>query len=122
MPAYAAGDERAGMFLEMDYYADPDRGAVPQWRNEMSEMTWAHWLTFDGLSPAARVATPSLFVHSDGCVLPDNVRAVAAAMTGPTELAWGSGEQTDYYDRPDQTSYALDAVDRHLRATIGAPA
>ncbi len=116
VPAYAPGDDRAGMSAELDYYGDPARGAIPAWRNEMSEVTWQHWLTFDGLRAAPAVAVPSLFVHSDGCVLPDNVRTVAARLTGPVELAWGEGEQTDYYDRPARTAYALDAVDAHLQA------
>ena len=30
----------------------------PAWRNEMSELTWAHWLTYDGLSAAPRVRRP----------------------------------------------------------------
>jgi fermentation-respiration switch protein FrsA (DUF1100 family) len=113
--AYATGDDRAGMFIEMDYYANPTRGAIPLWRNEMTELTWQHWLTYDGLRAAPAVAVPSLFVHSDGCVFPDNVRTVASRLTGPVELAWGDGEQTDFYDRPAQTAYALDAVEAHLR-------
>jgi uncharacterized protein len=35
VPAYQAGDNQPGMFLEMDYFANPARGAVPKWRNEM---------------------------------------------------------------------------------------
>jgi uncharacterized protein len=30
IPAYDAGNEAAGMFLELDYYAPADRGAVPE--------------------------------------------------------------------------------------------
>jgi uncharacterized protein len=120
VPAYAPGDDRAGMFIEMDYYANPGRGAVPAWRNEMTELTWAHWLTFDGLSPAAAVATPTVFVHSDGCVFPDHVRSVAAAMPGRPRVVWGEGEQTDYYDRPAAVNFALDTVDEHFRSTMGA--
>ena len=37
VPAYAAGDERAGMSFEMDYYANPARGAVKEWSNQMAE-------------------------------------------------------------------------------------
>lgn len=120
VPAYAAGDDRAGMFVEMDYYASPDRGAIPQWRNEMTELTWAHWLTFDGLAAAGSVAVPSLFVHSDDCVFPDNVTAVAKALKGPVDTAWGDGAQIDFYDRPRQTAFALDAVDAHFRRTLAA--
>lgn len=115
VPAYAPGDERAGMVVEMDYYANPQRGARPEWRNEMTELTWAHWLTYDGMAPAPAVSTPTLFVHSDACVFPDNVTAVAARLTGVVEMAWGDGEQTDFYDRPEQMAYALDAADHHFR-------
>jgi hypothetical protein len=118
VPAYAPGDDRAGMFIEMDYYANPARGAVPEWRNEMTELTWAHWLTFDGLTPAAAVRTPTVFVHSDGCVFPDHVRSVAAAMPGRAAVVWGEGEQTDYYDQPAAVGFALDAVDEHFRSTL----
>ena len=31
VPAYDPGNDRAAMFVEMDYYANADRGAVPAW-------------------------------------------------------------------------------------------
>jgi fermentation-respiration switch protein FrsA (DUF1100 family) len=118
VPAYAPGDERAGMFIEMDYYGNPDRGAVPAWTNAMTELTWAHWLTFDGIGPAAAVDTPSIFVHGEACVFPDHVRRVAAAMRGAPAVVWAEGGQTDFYDRPAQVGFALDAVDEHFRRTL----
>lgn len=118
VPAYAPGDEQAGMFIEMDYYGNPQRGAVPQWLNQMTELTWGHWLTYDGLSAASAVEVPSLFVHSDGCVFPDNVRAIASRLGGPAELAWGEGGQIDFYDQTAQTAFAVDAVDTHLKQTM----
>jgi Putative cyclase len=79
--AYAEGDDRAGMFLPLDYYAAPDRGAIGSWRNDMAELSWLYWLTFNGLAEAERVTTPSVFVHSDDCMLPDNVRSIASRMS-----------------------------------------
>jgi hypothetical protein len=76
VPAYEAGNERAGMSFAMDYYANPERGAVPTWPNKMAEASWLHRLTFDGLAAASSVAVPTLFIHSDGCALPDNARTV----------------------------------------------
>jgi fermentation-respiration switch protein FrsA (DUF1100 family) len=119
VPAYRAGDDRAGMFLDMDYYANPARGNVPTWINDMAEMTWHHWLTFDGLSAAASVATPTMLVHSDGSVLPDNVRTVARNLRGPADIIWGEGSQTDFYDQPAQVGFAVDAVDAHFQKTLG---
>jgi len=118
VPAYEPGNERAGMFFELDYYGDPSRGAVPTWRNEMAELTWAYWLTYDGLSPATEVSTPTLLVHSDDCVLPDNVRAVSRRLAGPSELVWAKGAQTDFYDQDEQVALAVEAADQHFRATL----
>lgn len=122
VPAYAPGDDRAGMAMEMDYYANPDRGAVPTWRNEMSELSWGHWLTYDAFASLPGVRVPSLFVHSQDAVLPDNVRRVADQLGDLATLAWTEGAQTDFYDRPDQVGYAVDAATRHLRHPEGAPA
>lgn len=56
--AYAAGDSDAAMSLEMDYYTLPERGAVAQWRNEMSLLSWHPWLTYDAFAPLPGVRTP----------------------------------------------------------------
>jgi uncharacterized protein len=118
VPAYEAGNDRAGMFFELDYYADPGRGAVPEWRNEMAELTWLYWLTFDGLSSASRVSAPTLLVHGDDCVLPDNAKSVHDRLAGPRQLVWADGTQTDFYDQPDQVALAVDAADEHFRRTL----
>jgi fermentation-respiration switch protein FrsA (DUF1100 family) len=109
-PAYRDGDDRAGMHFILDYYAAASRGAVPAWRNEMAEMTWHYWLTYDGLAAADRVATPALFVHADGCVFPEHVRRVHARVSGPKALAWAEGSQIDFYDQPAQVTAALAAI------------
>jgi uncharacterized protein len=118
VPAYENGNDRAGMFFELDYYASAERGAVPEWRNEMAELSWLYWLAFDGLSPAGRVAVPSLFVHGDDCVLPGNARSVQQRVPGPSELVWADGTQTDFYDQPKQVDLAVKAADRHFRETL----
>jgi uncharacterized protein len=117
VPAFGEGNDRAGMFVPMDYYALAARGAVPQWRNEMAELSWLYWLTFDGLSVAEEVSTPTVFVHSDDCALPGNVRALAGRMPH-AELVWGEGSQTDFYDQPGQVAFAVRAAARHFRAHL----
>src|SRR5262245_5959901 len=117
VPAYKAGDQTAGMFFELDYYGNAARGAVPAWKNEMAALSWLYWFTFDGLSAADRVRTPALFVHSDGCVFPDNVRAVHAKLGGPKKLEWSTGTQTDFYDQPAQVAFAVGAADAFMRET-----
>jgi uncharacterized protein len=117
-PAYKDGDDRAGMYFRLDYYGQADRGAVPAWKNEMAEMTWFYWLTFDGLSVANRVSTPTLFVHSDGAVFPQNVKQIQAQLTGPAELVWTEGDQIDFYDRPSQVDQAVSAATNWFGKTL----
>jgi uncharacterized protein len=117
VPAYAAGNDRAGMFFEVDYYADPRRGAVPAWRNEMAELSWQYWLMFDGLSAASAVTAPVLLIHGDGCVLPDNVKALRDRL-GRADLVWAEGAQTDFYDQPAQVLLAAEAAADHFRKTL----
>lgn len=116
VPAYDPEDQRAGMAFPLDYYGNADRGAVPEWTNAMAEMSWRGWLTFDGLTAGAAARVPALFVHGDGCTLPDNVRALAAATGAATE--WLDGEQTDFYDRPAQVDAAVAAADAHFRTAL----
>jgi uncharacterized protein len=118
VPAYKPGDELAGMFFELDYYGNPERGAVPSWKNEMATMSWFHWLTFDGLQAATHVKTPTLFVHSAGCVFPDHVKRVHSLLTGPKDLVWTDGTQIDFYDRPDLVEKAIGAAHRHFSTTF----
>lgn len=123
VPAYAPGNERAGMAFEMDYYGNSKRGAVPAWKNEMAELSWLHWLAFDGLSAASDLATPTLFVHSDGCALPDNVKSVYARLGGEKKLAWiEKGTQTDYYDLPEYVELALEHATSWFAAKLGGSA
>jgi pimeloyl-ACP methyl ester carboxylesterase len=118
VPAYADGDERAGMYFPLDYYADPTRGRVPEWRNEMSEMSWLYWLTFDGIRSANSVSTPTLIVHSDGSALPDNARRIHAGLRGPKELLWMEGSQADFYDQPPLVTAAVKAAVGHFQNTL----
>jgi pimeloyl-ACP methyl ester carboxylesterase len=108
------------MFIHHDYYQNPARGAIKQWRNEMAEMTWLYWLSYDWLTTAERLQVPTLFVHGDECALPDNVKRIHSRMPGPRTLVWEKGYQADFYDRPDLVGLAVKAVDEHFRATLTA--
>lgn len=118
VPAYRLGDLTAGMFNRLDYYSDPARGAIPEWRNEMAAMSWSGWLTWDGLSAARQVTTPSLLVHSDDCALPTNARTVFDYLHGPKRLHWSAGSQTDFYDQPTQVDEAVDQAVAHFHETF----
>ncbi|MBC8119599.1 MAG: alpha/beta hydrolase [Burkholderiaceae bacterium] len=118
VPAYEDGNDRAGMFFPLDYYARADRGAVPSWKNEMAEMSWLYWLTFDGLSAADRVDKPTLLVHGDGCVFPDHVRQIHSRLKGEKRLVWLEGGQVDFYDQPDLVEAAMAEVGPWFARTL----
>ena len=119
VPAYRPGDDRAGMFFELDYYANPRRGAVPEWKNEMAEMSWLSWLTFDGVRAAREVSVPTVMLHGDGCVFPEHAKAVYGALQGLKQIEWTEGSQIDFYDREPQVSKAVALAVPHFRATLG---
>jgi hypothetical protein len=118
VPAYQKGNENAAMFLDLDYYANPARGAIAAWTNQMATMSWQHWLLFDGLRSARALSVPTLFVHSDGCVFPDNVRRICAALGGPKTLVWTDGFQVDFYDQRHLVEPAVAAAATHFDATL----
>jgi uncharacterized protein len=68
------------------------------------------------------VTTPALFVHGDGCVLPDHVRSIHARVRGPKHLVWEEGSQIDFYDQPRQVDAAIDGVKTWFVQTLGASA
>ena len=115
MPAYDPATSGPAMSFRLDYYGEPDRGAVPAWANEMAEMSWRPWLTFDGLAAAETARTPALFVHGDDCMLPDNVSARSPPPWARRRSGWPA-TQIDFYDQPAQVDAAVAAADAHFRA------
>jgi uncharacterized protein len=67
---------------------------------------------------APHVETPTLFVHADGCVFPDNVKRVHSVLTSQKEMLWADGTQTDFYDQPDLVEKVIDAAQRHFATTF----
>jgi fermentation-respiration switch protein FrsA (DUF1100 family) len=119
VPAYAEGDDRAGMFIPLEYYNSPARGAIPAWANAMAEASWTYWLTFDGLRAASEVAIPAAFVHAEQAVFPDHIRAVASAMRADVKQFWTEGDQIQFYDQPKQVTFAMDALTPWFAQTLG---
>lgn len=118
VPAYDPANPDAAMFFEIDYYANPGRGAVPEWTNRFAVMGWEPWLTFDALAPAESIVIPTLQVHADGCALPDNIRRFQARLAGPRTLEWTEGTQTDFYDLDPFVTKAVAPVVDHFQRTV----
>ncbi len=124
--AYEPGEgSTAAMFFPVDYYGNPARGAIPQWRNEFAVMGWKEWLELDAIQYAARICVPTLMVHSDGSALPQNARrffAELATPEGEKRLVWTDGEHTQFYDAEAQVSAAAAPLAAHFRRALAAPA
>lgn len=119
VPAESPEDPDAAM-VGLEFYEREDRGKLPEWTNRFAVMQWLEWLTFDALAPARSVGVPSMFIHSDGAALPDNVRRFHAAVSGPKTLCWMEGEHTEFYDHEPLVTYAARAAAGHLRTALGA--
>ncbi len=116
VPAYDPANPDAAMFFELDYYANPKRGAVPQWKNQFAVASWSEWLRLNAIDGIAeRIHVPALFIHSDNSALPDNVRRFYGLVAGPKELHRSSqGSQTDYYDQEPYVSKAVRIAALHF--------
>ena len=122
MAAYDPAGSGAAMFFPVDYYARPERGAVPEWANRFPVMAWADWLTYDALASAPAVTVPTLLVHSDDSAYPDNVRRFHAALGGPKDLLWTEGQHIDFYDRDPYVAKAAAAAADHFAHALNAAA
>lgn len=101
-----------------DYYNSPNRGEIPQWKNQFAVMSWSEWLEFNALSAAPKVNVPTLFVHTDKSAFPNNVRRFYNTMPGPKDLFWTQGVHSDFYDRDPYVAKAVQAVADHYGNTL----
>jgi fermentation-respiration switch protein FrsA (DUF1100 family) len=109
-------DETAAMFGPYDYYLNPQRGGIEQWNPEkFAVMTWGQWLTFNPRSSAKNLNTPTLMVHSDGCVLPeytsiyfDEIKTDDKKKVWmPTEILPSPFHQFNFYDQDEEMTLVI---------------
>lgn len=118
VPAWEDGNPEAGMSFPGGYYSTPERGAIPEWPNQLAVLSWPDWVDLDAVALAPEVRVPTLFVHSDGSALPDNVRKAHADLGGPAHLFWTKGDHFDFYDREPQVSLSADVAAAFLRTVL----
>ncbi len=118
VPAWSDSDPEAGMTFPGGYYSTAERGAIPEWANQLAVLSWTDWIGFDAVALAPQVHAPTLFVHSDGSALPDNVRRAHATLGGPAHLFWTVGGHFDFYDREPQLGLAVDVAAAFLRTVL----
>jgi uncharacterized protein len=62
-----------------DYYLNPERGNVPEYRNQFAVAGLDELLDFDPLSRAGSITPPTIVVHSDGSAFPQEARRLSTA-------------------------------------------
>lgn len=110
VPAYSSTDKTAANYSAepiFDYYFNPSRGGVPQWKNEVAVMSFGPMLDFDPIASAPAIKIPTMVVHSDDSTFPDQAKKFHAQLGGVKELVWGDGNHFDYYDSQTQMDFAV---------------
>ena len=118
VPAWEDGNPEAGMSFPGGYYSTPERGAIPEWPNKLAVLSWPDWVNLDAVALAPEVRAPTLFIHSDGSALPDNVRAAHDSSGGPAHLFWTVGNHFDFYDREPWVTLSADVASAFLRTVL----
>jgi uncharacterized protein len=113
-------DNTAVMFGEIDYYQNPQRGAIPQWDNRFAVATWAEWLTFNPMPTARQINVPTLFIHSEKAAIPQGAKQYFAAIpTQNKQFVWLNNlTQFDFYDQAQTVSTSVNLVTQHLRSAL----
>ena len=117
----ASRTDRGALMFDVPYYTEPDRGLVPDWRNEADPAFWRGWLEFDGIAIAPAVARPVLLVHSEAAAIPQGARRFFEGLAGPKEALWLEGvPQFDFYDADGPVTAAADAAVAYFRRWLAA--
>jgi len=118
VPAQSPSDPAAAMPMVMDFYENPERGAIPEWDNKFAVMAWPEWLNFDSISLAPRLRVPTLLVHSEEAAIPDGARRFHEAIGADKEIAWIAGTQFDFYDQQPVVGEAVDRAVAHFERYV----
>ena len=106
VPACSVNDKNAAMFGPFEYYLIPSRGAIPQWKNQFSVMSWHEWLQFDPIKEAGRISIPTLLIHSEDAAIPDGAKRFYDKLVSKKDFYWMKGTQFDFYDNPPTVNEA----------------
>jgi pimeloyl-ACP methyl ester carboxylesterase len=118
--ATSATDPTAVMYGAIDYYQNPQRGAIPQWDNRFAVASWAEWLTFNPMPQAQNITVPTLFIHSENAAIPDGARQFFAAIPGDNkQFDWLENRtQFDFYDQEQTVNESITLITDRLKSTL----
>jgi uncharacterized protein len=113
-------DKTAVMYGDIDYYQNPQRGAIPQWANQFAVASWAEWLTFNPMPVAKQIKVPTLFIHSEKAAIPDGARQFFAAIPSQKkQMDWlRDRTQFDFYDQTATVNQSVSLIANYLQSAL----
>jgi uncharacterized protein len=113
-------DKTAVMYGDLDYYQNPQRGAIPQWSNQFAVASWAEWLTFNPMPVAPQINVPTLFIHSEAAAIPDGARQFFASIpTLEKRFVWlPERTQFDFYDQDATVTQSVSQIVDYLQSAL----
>lgn len=116
----AAGDAESDAVMRgADYYTDPSRGAIAEYDNKFSTLSWEPWLTYDAIQTASIITDPVLLVHSEAAAIPQGAKKFAERGGENIELVMMDDvSQFDFYDNEPYMDQALRKVDAHFSEAL----
>lgn len=121
--AASATNDAAAMYLPdpaFDYYLNPQKGAVPAWKNNFAEMSWKPWLTFNGINASQSLRQPVLVVHSENGAVPEGAKQFYEQVKSEKKFVWVDKKwnQLDMYYVPDAINEATAPVFEWLKTHL----
>ena len=115
IPAAAMqGDAAMTLASTYDYYAT-SRAGIANYVNAFAVMSREHFVGFDVMAAASRVAVPMRMIHAQRALSPAWARQFYDHLRVKKSLHWlDAPNQTDFYDRPHLVEPAADLVADHL--------
>ena len=116
----AAGEKGSGAVMEgAVYYIDPNHGAIPEYDDKFSTLSWEPWLNYDAIQTARVIQDPVLLVHSEAAAIPQGAKKFAAEGGDNVELVMMDGvTQFEFYDVPEAMDAAVKKVDAHFQSSF----
>lgn len=116
----AAGEKGSGAVMEgAVYYTDPNRGAIPEYDDKFSALSWGPWLNYDAIQTASKITKPVLLVHSEAAAIPQGAKKFVAEGGDNIELVMiDNVTQFDFYDKPESVDAAVRKVVTHFETSF----
>mmetsp|Transcript_8545 Transcript_8545/g.20993 ORF Transcript_8545/g.20993 Transcript_8545/m.20993 type:complete len:303 (+) Transcript_8545:183-1091(+) len=113
-------DAAMPMQIAVDYYSDPERALVANYRNEIALMSREKWNEFDSPGLATKFSLPMLMIHGKQSFAKDSgVAFFKKSSSTDKKLEWiDSLPHTDFYDNPKAIKDIVGQLADHFGRTL----